>query len=127
MPIRKENKLRYPKNWKTDVRPRIMARAMHNGHACCEHCLAPNHMWVERTNGFADSWRISMEGKGVRIVLTIAHMNDVIEDCSDENLRALCQLCHNRYDQPKRQEGMRLRRIAERASGDLFRSKEPAT
>lgn len=31
-------------------------------------------------------------------ILTIAHLNHTPEDCSDDNLRALCQKCHNQYD-----------------------------
>ena len=34
----------------------------------------------------------------VRIVLTVAHLNHKPEDCSDENLVALCQRCLLRYD-----------------------------
>ena len=32
------------------------------------------------------------------IVLTIAHLDHVPENCADENLRAWCQRCHLRYD-----------------------------
>jgi len=32
------------------------------------------------------------------IVLTIAHLNHIKEDCRDENLQALCQKCHLNYD-----------------------------
>ncbi|MDU6555123.1 MAG: hypothetical protein E6507_09740 [Prevotella bivia] len=39
-----------------------------------------------------------------RIVLTIAHLDHTPEHCSPENLRALCQRCHNRYDAEHRKE-----------------------
>jgi 5-methylcytosine-specific restriction endonuclease McrA len=56
----------------------------------------------------------------VRIVLTVAHLNHTPEDCRDENLKALCQRCHNRYDAAERRRGMRSRAHAARAAGDFF-------
>ena len=43
-----------------------------------------------------------------KIVLTIAHMNEIIEDCSDGNLKALCQRCHNQYDAKARAEHRKI-------------------
>lgn len=37
-----------------------------------------------------------------------------------ENLLHGCQGCHNRYDAPVRAAGIKARRHAMRASGDLF-------
>ena len=83
MPIRPENKKRYPSNWK-EIRASILERARNH----CEFCGRENHTWFfnEKTK------------KMVRVVLTIAHLNHVPEDCRPENLRALCQSCHLRYD-----------------------------
>ena len=90
MPIRPENKSRYPKNWKTEIRPMILKRANNR----CEFCGVENH-----------TYRLNPKtGKMAYIVLTIAHMNEVIEDCYDGNLKALCQSCHNRYDAAHRAE-----------------------
>lgn len=44
------------------------------------------------------------------MVLTVAHMNHTPEDCTLENLRALCQRCHNRYDAKTRARGRKERR-----------------
>lgn len=33
-----------------------------------------------------------------RSILTVAHLNHEPEDCSDDNLRALCAACHRAYD-----------------------------
>jgi 5-methylcytosine-specific restriction endonuclease McrA len=30
--------------------------------------------------------------------LTIAHLDHTPENCAAENLKALCQKCHNKYD-----------------------------
>lgn len=89
MPIKPENKGRYPKDWK-QIRERILIRANNR----CEFCGVENHTY--RFNPKTQ--------KMAYIVLTIAHMNELIEDCSDENLKALCQRCHNRYDAKMRAE-----------------------
>ena len=39
---------------------------------------------------------------GSRVVLTTAHLSHDPSDNRDENLKALCQACHNRYDAAKR-------------------------
>ncbi len=117
MPIRKENQARYPKDWK-QIRARILKRAEVNGHPHCEECGVPNHEWIERTFG---GWLLSVEDLGgVYIVLTIAHLDHTPENCADDNLRAWCQRCHNRYDMPMRRKGIAERAKAAKAVGDLF-------
>lgn len=83
MPIKPENRSRYPKNWK-DIRAAILKRANNR----CEFCDVLNH--TMRLN--------HKTGKMARIVLTIAHLDHTPENCDPGNLRALCQRCHNNYD-----------------------------
>ena len=94
MPIRPENKDRYPKNWKTEIRPMILKRANNR----CEFCGVENHTWVwsEKENKYGE--------KQHRVILTIAHLDHSPENCDPSNLRALCQKCHNRYDAAHRAE-----------------------
>ena len=40
------------------------------------------------------------------------------ENCDDDNLKALCQRCHNNYDAKMRREGIRRRAMAGQA--DMF-------
>ena len=84
MPIKPENKNRYPSNWK-QIRESILVRAENK----CEFCGIENY--VVRENGS-------------RIILTIAHLDHTPENCGPDNLRALCQKCHNTYDAKHRQE-----------------------
>ena len=109
MPIDYKN---YPANWKTVIRPAILARA----NDCCEFCKENNQKVRNRTLGFRgenDAWNeieVSMQGdvdaedaqnmgyKVVKIVLTIAHLDHNIQNNSYDNLAALCQRCHNRLD-----------------------------
>lgn len=79
MPIRPENRARYPRDWKI-ISKRIRIRAGSR----CEFCGIPD----------GDV----QPGSGAIVVLTVAHMDHVPENCSDENLKALCQKCHNSYD-----------------------------
>lgn len=89
MPIKPENKSRYPKNWK-QIRAQILERANNR----CEFCGVENHTY--RYN--------PKTGKDARIVLTIAHLDHTPENCDSSNLRALCQRCHNQYDAQHRKE-----------------------
>lgn len=98
MPIKPENKYRYPKNWK-EIRLRILERAGNK----CEFCGVENHTY--RLN--------PATGKTARIVLTIAHLDHTPENCEPDNLRALCQRCHNRYDAEHR----KITRIRSREQG----------
>lgn len=47
--------------------------------------------------------------KLVLVVLTVAHLDHQPENCADDNLAALCQRCHNRYDLPMRRAGRKER------------------
>ena len=89
MPIRPENKSRYPKNWK-QIREGILKRANNK----CEFCGVDNHTMRLNPN----------PGKEARIILTIAHLDHTPENNDPQNLRALCQRCHNQYDAQHRSE-----------------------
>lgn len=85
MPISKEMKARYPKNWLTEIRPMILERANNR----CEWCGVENGSWYTRKR----------DGKRIQHRLTIAHVYD--EDPANvdpANLRALCCFCHNGLD-----------------------------
>lgn len=111
MPIRPENRGRYPKDWK-QIRERILARAGNRceGSPAYPDCRAINGMELRRLD------------RGI-VVLTIAHLDHTPENCDDDNLRAWCQRCHNTYDAPMRAAGVKARAKAKLAVGDLF-SKE---
>ncbi len=89
MPINPENKKRYPANWK-DIRAKILSRAENK----CEWCGINNY---------------SIKENGSKVVLTIAHLDHTPENCGDDNLRALCQKCHNSYDAKNRVKNRRKR------------------
>lgn len=113
MPIRPENRHRYPKGWK-QISERI--RYMRARGRCeCEGECRDDH------NGRCTALESQPHPKtGSIVVLTVAHLNHEPEDCRDENLKAMCQRCHNRYDGPKRRAGILERKRAGSAIGDLF-------
>lgn len=137
MPIKPENKHRYPANWKA-IRAAILERA----HDCCEQCKVPNGERIARGAGrHVDTYQTSdanvysadtgehlgrvrmseYELKNmVEIVLTIAHLDHQPENCDPSNLRALCQRCHLRYDAAHHALTARNTRRARLAIGDLF-------
>jgi hypothetical protein len=57
---------------------------------------------------------------GSVVVLTVAHMDHEPENCSNDNLRALCQRCHNRYDGPHRRLNSAKTRRVNKHNGELF-------
>jgi hypothetical protein len=88
MPIRPENKARYPKNWK-QISERIR---IERAQGRCEH-IVENGTRCAAINGQPHPLT------GSKVVLTVAHLDHVPENCADENLKAMCQRCHLRYDQ----------------------------
>jgi hypothetical protein len=117
MPIRKELRPFYGLEWRTVIRPRILARAGD----CCEQCGKPNHAFVFSRTGkqpgrYLMEWKPTVSesseiwclhsvdssatghhfrpARALHVVLTIAHLNHTAGDDRDENLAALCQWCH---------------------------------
>lgn len=109
MPIRPENRARYPKDWKA-ISLRIRFERAGGRCECTGECGR------ERCADRCDA----EHGKphpvtGSIVILTTAHRNDPIEDCRDENLFAACQACHLLYDLPRHVESARRNREAKRA------------
>lgn len=131
MPIKPENRHRYPADWK-QIRERILTRADHR----CEQCKAKNRTRIARGAGKdADTYQTDdaevfdantgehlgtcrmsdyQVDRMVDIVLTIAHLDHTPENCADDNLRAWCQRCHLRYDQQHHAE---TRQVSRRTAG----------
>lgn len=85
MPIKPENRARYPKNWKE-----IVAWVRERSGDVCEG--SPKFPHCRAVNGEAHPTT------GSRVVLTTAHLDHVPENCDLSNLRHWCQRCHLNYD-----------------------------
>lgn len=91
MPIRPENRNRYPKDWaEISLRKRILAEWRCEGSPAYPKCRAQNGQPHYAT--------------GSNVVLTVAHLDHQPENCKSENLRVMCQRCHNTYDAKHRKE-----------------------
>lgn len=107
---------KYPDNWHTEIRPRILRRANN----CCEFCGLENgsRVFSIKNNG-KTYWLKDNElktddiFKPVTVVLTIAHLDHDEENknVTDDRLAALCQLCHLRYDGKEKANRRRLSSI----------------
>lgn len=107
----------YPKNWKSEIRPAILNRANNK----CEFCNVGNGKFIIRGTynniecyqdddgdiyNASNSEYMGSDYVGgvhptnhfIRVVLTIAHLDHDIKNNDYNNLRALCQRCHNRHD-----------------------------
>lgn len=120
MPIDYKN---YPPNWKTEIRPRILARAGN----CCERCKVPNYKVILRglwevkgeiipvyqdddtgkiysaidgthlgDDYVGEVWQFGAKQTITRVILTIAHVGQDKSpmNAKEEDLLALCQRCH---------------------------------
>lgn len=127
MPIRPENRARYPADW-----PQISMQIRARAGQCCEACGVSNHAWGWRgvagafhqvgkraliEAGFGrppfDLWITIEPGwtslvRVIEIVLTVAHLDHTPENCDPANLRAWCQRCHNIYDAKHRAQTRRV-------------------
>lgn len=103
MPIRPENRDRYPKDWK--LRSYFVRFVRADGK--CEWCGAKHGEPHPET--------------GSIVVLTTAHVYDHRPEAAGLlNLAALCQKCHNGHDMKHRQAERKARLLAESGQQDLF-------
>ncbi len=119
MPV---NMSKYPSNW-SEIRKKILLRAGGRKKdprvgAKCEFCGVQNYsvrlssgVILEQCSSYKNARKVadhhnkypSQLGDAAVIVLTIAHLEDPNpQNCNDDNLAALCQRCHNKYDMKMR-------------------------
>ena len=95
MPIRPENRSRYPADW-PQISKRIRFDRARSRCECDGRCgrgctSAPG---ARRCPYF----RGDLLASGALVVLTVAHLDHTPENCDDTNLMAMCQACHLNYD-----------------------------
>jgi len=112
MPIRPENRARYPKDWKA-----ISLEVREAAGWVCEG--APGI--------YPDCRAVNGEPHpvtGSKVVLTVAHLDHVPEHVGEPgqrpNLKALCQRCHLTYDAPHHAKNAAATRRRALGNADLF-------
>lgn len=114
MPIRAENKSRYPKNWH-EISRRIRFERAGGRCECTGQCGLDHGARCKAVHNEPHPKTLA------RVVLTTAHLpGREIEQCGDDDLIAACQLCHNRMDAPMRRAGIKSRARAGLAVGELI-------
>jgi hypothetical protein len=94
VPIRPENRDRYPDDW-TAISLAVRTAA---GWRCqCDGRCGQRRQHLA-TDERCPASRGHLTRNGKPIVLTVAHLNHIPEDCDPSNLMAMCQACHFNYD-----------------------------
>jgi hypothetical protein len=120
MPIKPENKKKYPPDWKG-----ISLSVKESAGWKCENCGAPHGVVgkhgadgvfyaKEDIDGMNSSMGFQLFGnypKVIRIILTVAHLNHNPADNRRENLRAWCQKCHLAWDKEHHMKNSKETRI----------------
>ena len=124
MPIRPENRSRYPPEWPA-ISKRIREERAERQCECRGECGTDHAAEGVRVVGFyRDIGRCSARNRephpvtGSLVVLTVAHLDHTPEHCDDENLRAFCQRCHLAYDAPRHAVNRKINR--HRLVEDMF-------
>lgn len=113
MPIRPENRARYPRTWKAMV----AAARERSGDRCeCDGKCGLDHGGrCDAVNGQPHP------STGSKVVLTLAHEHGVpLEETGIERMFHACQQCHNRYDAPMRRAGIAARAREALGMQELF-------
>jgi hypothetical protein len=112
MPIRPENRDRYPADWDA-ISLHIRTVRAEGRCECAGECGRGTHDGrCPNMNGG------QAYGTGSKVVLTVAHLDHTPEHCDPENLRAMCNGCHLHYDRDHHAETRsRTREAARLAAG----------
>ena len=97
MPIKKENRCKYPPNWKS-IRQEILKEANFQceGSPKYPECRAKQYEPHPET--------------GSKVVLTIAHLDHIPDNVSRDNLKCWCQRCHLAYDSQHHADNAKITR-----------------
>lgn len=117
MPIRPENRHRYPADWK-NISQRIRFERASGRCECSGECGRPRSHLDQSEGRCRSRHGDKAWTTGATVVLTVAHLNHVPEDCRDDNLKAMCNACHLHYDGPHHAQ-TRARTAAAAASAGM--------
>ena len=107
MPIKPENKARYPENWDA-----ISFTLRREAGFICQG--SPDYPDCRAEQGKPHPVT------GSKVVLTVGHLNHQPEDCRRENMRVWCQRCHLNYDRDHHAANAAETRRNKKAIRDLF-------
>ncbi|MFF8412881.1 hypothetical protein [Streptomyces omiyaensis] len=112
MPIRPENRRRYPADW-PEISASIRFGRADSRCECLGECGRGTH-----DGRCPNVHSMPAYDTGSEVVLTVAHLDHTPENCDPANLRAMCNGCHLHYDKDHhRQTRARTRAAALKAAG----------
>jgi len=117
MPIKPENRSKYPVNWR-EISDAIRFDRAGSRCECAGECGLHNGKRCTEKHG-----KPAQYAKG-RVILTVAHLNHDEVDCRPENLKAMCQRCHLRYDRELHKHNSALTRRQKKLNYELFPIKQ---
>ena len=98
MPIKAENRSKYPKEWPLISRLirkyRAGGRCECTGECGTKHYVDPSQVEVRCAARNGEPHPVT----GSKVVLTVAHLDHNPANNRESNLKAMCQRCHLRYD-----------------------------
>ena len=94
MPIRPDQRDRYPVDWHA-ISAEIRFTRAQGRCECRGQCGSRRHPGPDRCGAMHG---VQHPVTGSKVVLTTAHMDHTPENCDRANLLAMCQLCHLAYD-----------------------------
>jgi hypothetical protein len=110
MPIRPENRDRYPADW-----PEISLAIKNRAGWRCE-CLGECGRGTHGAGRCPNVHDQPAYGTGSKVVLTCAHLDHTPENCDPANLRAFCNGCHLHYDRDHHAQTRAATKAAELAA-----------
>lgn len=110
MPIRPENRARYPSDWRA-ISTQIRAGRAHWRCECDGRCASTSCPGTPGSPCRAINGQPSAT-TGKKVVLTVAHLDHIPENCDPANLLAMCQRCHLAYDREHHAETAAATRAA---------------
>ena len=121
----------YPNNWE-QIAHEVKQQANWHCEECGKPCRKPGVKWVDfvghlltdNSGDWYDQTCDEVNGdlveKPQRFTLTVAHLDHNPANCDRSNLKALCSVCHLRYDQEHhRKSRARTLKLKQEAAGQL--------
>ena len=122
MPIRPEDRARYPADW-PEISKRVREQRAGGRCECFGQCGADHARHGGQSRCTAEHG-LPHPVTGSNVVLTVAHLDRTPENNEEGNLLAMCQDCHLAYDlEDHVAQGLwtrSLRRLEERRNHELF-------
>ena len=128
MPMKREL---YPENW-DQIAADVKDKANWTCEECDRICRKKGESVLDfaarikgKNDKFLDWWvnRTALSdlcAKPQRFTLTVAHLDHNPQNCTKENLKALCSVCHLKYDQEHhRKNRARTIKLKQEAAGQL--------